>query len=58
MERQAVDALKQGLHVSRTLLLLLGGGLFDRPFDELFDAAGAKVSQRAVHGVNHAILNN
>lgn len=29
VESQAVDALKQGLHVGRALLLLLGGCLFD-----------------------------
>lgn len=57
MESQAVNALKQGLHVGGALLLLLGRGLFDRPLDELFDASPAEVSEGAVGWVNHAVLN-
>ena len=56
VERQAVDALKQRLHVSGALLLLLGGRLFDRPLDELFDAAATEVSESAVHRVDHTVL--
>lgn len=57
VESQAVNALKQGLHVGRALLLLRGRGLFDRPLDELLDASPAEVSEGAVGWVNHAILN-
>lgn len=56
MESQAVDALKQRLHVGGTPLLLLGGGLLDRPFDKLFNAAATEVSESAVHWVDHAVL--
>lgn len=57
VESQAVDPLKQGLHVSRAPLLLLWGGLFDRPFDKLLNAAATEVSESAIHWVNHTILN-
>lgn len=56
MERQAVDALKQGLHVGGAPLLLLRRRLLNRPFHKLFDAAARKVSERAVDRVHQASL--
>lgn len=48
VQRQAVDALEEGLDVGRTLLLLLGRSLLDGPLHKLLDAAPAEVSQGAV----------
>lgn len=56
MESQAVDTFKQGLHVSGAFVLLLGGGLFDWPFDKLPNTAATEVSERAVHRVNNTVL--
>lgn len=56
VESQAVDALEQGFHVSGAFLLLLGCGLFYRPFDKLLDAAATEVSQSAVQWIDHTIL--
>ena len=43
VQRQAVDALEEGLYVGRALLLLLGRGLLDGPLHKLLDAAAAEV---------------
>lgn len=56
MQGQAVDALEQRLDVGWALLLLLGGGLFNGPLDELVNAAATEVSECAIHRVYHAIL--
>lgn len=56
MKRQAVDPLKQRLHVGGTFLLLLDCGLFYRPFHKLLNAATTEISQSAVHRIHHTIL--
>lgn len=56
MERQAVDALEQGLHVGGAPLQLLRRGLLNRPSHKLLNAAAGEISERAVDWVDHAAL--
>ena len=56
MQGQAVDALEQRLDVGRAPLLLRGRGLLHGPLDKLLHTAAAEVPQRAVQGVDQAIL--
>lgn len=57
VQGKTIDALEQGLDVGWALFLLLGGGLFDRPFHKLLNAAATEVPQGAVQWVHHAILD-
>lgn len=57
VQGKTINALEQGLDVGRALLLLLWGGLFDRPLHVLLNAAAAEVPQGAVQRVHHSVLD-